>query len=92
MDLYGSDKPDLRAGPPIVDLAGVFAGTAFKAFAATLDAGGTVRGWRFRGGGDLTRNRLDGLIERAQHLGEGPRLDGRRGRRATACPRRQVPL
>lgn len=69
MDLYGSDKPDLRAGPPIVDLAGVFAGTAFKAFAATLDAGGTVRGWRFRGGGDLTRNRLDGLIERAQHLG-----------------------
>lgn len=69
MDLYGSDKPDLRAGPPIVDLAGVFAGTGFKAFAGTLDAGGTVRGWRLAGGGDMGRNRLDGLIERAQQLG-----------------------
>jgi len=69
MDRYGSDKPDLRAGPPIEDLARVFAETEFKAFAATLEAGGTVRGWRCAGGGDRTRSQLDSLIERAQQLG-----------------------
>ncbi|MCE7883239.1 MAG: aspartate--tRNA ligase, partial [Actinobacteria bacterium ATB1] len=69
MDSYGSDKPDLRAGPAIVDLSDVFAGTEFKAFAATLDTGGAVRGWRLRGGGDMTRSQLDGLIERAKEHG-----------------------
>ncbi len=69
MDRYGTDKPDLRAGPPIVDLTDIFAGTDFKAFGATVGSGGSVRGWRFSGGGDRTRSQLDALIERAKEFG-----------------------
>lgn len=69
MERFGTDKPDLRAGPPIVDLTELFAGTEFKAFGATVEAGGHVRAWRLPGGGDRTRNQLDALIERAKDFG-----------------------
>ncbi len=69
MDLYGSDKPDLRAGPPIVDVTSVFGRTEFRAFAATIESGGAVRGWCMRGGGDRGRSQMDRLVERAKELG-----------------------
>ncbi|MCC7076684.1 MAG: aspartate--tRNA ligase [Acidimicrobiia bacterium] len=69
IDAYGSDKPDLRAGPAIVDISRVFAATEFNAFASTLEAGGAVRAWRLPRGGDRTRSQLDALVERAQELG-----------------------
>jgi aspartyl-tRNA synthetase len=69
---YGMDKPDLRdaAGPAIVDLTAVFAGTAFKAFGDVLAREGAVRGLRVAGAGaDASRSFLDGLISRAKELG-----------------------
>ena len=69
---YGTDKPDVReaAGPAIVDLSDVFAGTEFNAFAGVLAGGGVVRGLRVpAAGGDASRSFLDGLIERAKQLG-----------------------
>ena len=68
MERFGTDKPDLRFGMEIHDLGGVFSGTEFNAFGATLEAGGTVRGIN-AGPLGLARSGLDGLVTRAQELG-----------------------
>jgi aspartyl-tRNA synthetase len=65
---FGTDKPDLRFGMEIVDLSAVFAATEFKAFAATLEDGGVVRGIN-AGSQELARSALDGLVSQAQELG-----------------------
>jgi aspartyl-tRNA synthetase len=64
IDRYGSDKPDLRFGMELVDLAPAVEGTEFKAFQAPA-----VRAIRVPGQGDLGRGRLDALTERAKSLG-----------------------
>ncbi len=68
---YGSDHPDLRAGPTIVDLSDAFGETEFKAFGGVLADGGVVRGLRVPAGGELSRSEADTLIERAKALGAG---------------------
>ncbi|HZJ27845.1 MAG TPA: aspartate--tRNA ligase [Acidimicrobiia bacterium] len=64
MDRFGSDKPDIRFGLEIVDLAPVFASTGFRAFQAEA-----VRGIRVPGRADMGRNKRDALIDRAKALG-----------------------
>ena len=59
---FGSDKPDLRFGMELVDLAETFKGTGFNAFASALAAGGQVRAIRAPGGGALSRKELDQLV------------------------------
>ncbi|MGD9782756.1 MAG: aspartate--tRNA ligase [Kiritimatiellia bacterium] len=49
MDRFGSDKPDLRFGMEIVDLADVFKGTQFKVFARALEGGGAVKAINAKG-------------------------------------------
>ena len=49
MDRFGSDKPDLRFGMEIVDLADVFKGTQFKVFARALEGGGVVKAINAKG-------------------------------------------
>lgn len=49
MDRFGSDKPDLRFGMELVDLASVFAGTQFKVFARALENGGVVKAINAKG-------------------------------------------
>jgi aspartyl-tRNA synthetase len=64
MGRFGTDKPDLRFGMELVDLSEVFAATEFRAFQADM-----VKAIVVAGEGDLGRNRLDALIERAKELG-----------------------
>jgi aspartyl-tRNA synthetase len=64
LDLYGTDKPDLRFGMTLVDLSAAFATTEVKAFAAS-----TVKAMRVPGGASFTRSRLDQLTEQAKDLG-----------------------
>jgi aspartyl-tRNA synthetase len=63
MDRYGSDKPDLRYGLPIVDVSDVVASSAFQVFAGTVASGGVVRGISAPGAGTLSRREIDELTE-----------------------------
>jgi aspartyl-tRNA synthetase len=64
LDLYGTDKPDLRFGMALVDLSAAFATTEVKAFSAP-----TVKALCVRGGASFTRSRLDQLVDQAKELG-----------------------
>lgn len=64
LDLYGTDKPDLRFGMVLQDLSAAFANTEVKAFSAP-----TVKAMRVPGGASLSRSRLDQLTEQAKGLG-----------------------
>src|SRR5487761_2039914 len=64
LDLYGTDKPDLRFAMVLQDLSDTFASTTVKAFAAPC-----VKAIRVPRGADLSRSRLDALTEQAKALG-----------------------
>jgi aspartyl-tRNA synthetase len=71
MERFGSDKPDLRYGLELADLADVFAGTSVKVFRSVLDAGGAVKAISIPGAGGLPRKDLDGIVDTAKELGAG---------------------
>jgi len=71
IDLYGTDRPDLRYGLRMSTLDDVFKTTAFKVFAGAIESGGTVRGMRIESGGGMSRSELDSWNKRAQELGAG---------------------
>ncbi len=64
LDLYGTDKPDLRFAMVLQDLSAAFATTEVKAFAAPV-----VKALRVPGGATLSRSRLDQLTEQAKSIG-----------------------
>src|SRR5919202_1609320 len=65
MDRYGSDKPDLRYGLPIVDVSDVFVGSGFQVFAGAIERGGVVRGlaWAALGAGEVRSSFARNLTE-----------------------------
>ena len=65
MNRFGSDKPDLRFGMELVELGDVFAATEAKVFQAPCIKGLNASGMAE----SLTRNRLDGLTDRAKQMG-----------------------
>jgi len=71
MARYGSDKPDLRFGMELVDLAEAMAGVEFRVFAEALAAGGAVYGIRAPGCASYSRRQLDELTELARRHGAG---------------------
>lgn len=62
MELYGSDKPDLRFGMEMVDVAEVVKDSNFKVFVDTLAKGGRVKGLCAKGCAGMPRRELDGLV------------------------------
>ncbi len=68
METYGTDKPDLRFGMPIIDLTPMLAPSEFKAFSSAVEAGGVVRGIN-AGPQESSRSKLDALVERAKEIG-----------------------
>lgn len=71
MDVYGSDKPDLRFGLPIVDLTGIARECSFAVFRRAADSGGVVRAICVPGGSSFTRSTIDELTRKAQSYGAG---------------------
>ncbi len=69
MDMYGSDKPDLRVSLTLCDLAPVFAAASFEPFKKMLSQGGVVRGLALPGGASLSRKELSDLEELAKKFG-----------------------
>ena len=66
---YGSDKPDLRYGLEISDIADLAAQTEFPLFKESLAAGGRVRGLNVQGAAEkFSRKNLDELAEQARQL------------------------
>ncbi|QDO91389.1 aspartate--tRNA ligase [Dolosigranulum pigrum] len=64
MDRFGSDKPDIRFGLELVDVADIVAQSNFKVFTSVVENGGSVRGINAKGAGDaFTRKEIDGLTD-----------------------------
>jgi aspartyl-tRNA synthetase len=64
LDLYGTDKPDLRFGMVLQDLSAGFVATEVKAFQASC-----IKAMRVPEGATFSRSRLDELTETAKNLG-----------------------
>ncbi|HST52769.1 MAG TPA: aspartate--tRNA ligase [Pyrinomonadaceae bacterium] len=71
MRRFGSDKPDLRFGMELQNIAPALAETTFAPFAAALEGGGEVKAIVVKGGAHLSRKRLDELQEFARRYGAG---------------------
>lgn len=69
MDVYGSDKPDIRFDLPIVDLTETVKGCTFSVFKSVLDKSGVVRAINVKGKADFTRSTIEELTEKAMKLG-----------------------
>ncbi|MBR5609702.1 MAG: aspartate--tRNA ligase [Elusimicrobiaceae bacterium] len=63
MDLYGSDKPDLRYSLQIKNVSDIFANTGFKVFADVLAAKGAIYAVLGKGGAALSRGQIDKLTD-----------------------------
>jgi len=66
---FGLDAPDMRFGLELQDVGELFAGSAFRAFAQPLAAGGRAMALNVKGQGDLTRSQLDQLENFAKGFG-----------------------
>ncbi|MEO8230130.1 MAG: aspartate--tRNA ligase, partial [Chloroflexota bacterium] len=75
LERYGSDKPDLRFGMELVDLAPVLVdaggvpASGFRVFHEALAAGGRVKAIVAPGLGGAPRSQLDELTEQARRFG-----------------------
>jgi len=61
LSLYGSDKPDLRCGMPLLDLNGVFRESGVAVLRQVLDSGGIVKGVVVPDGDRLSIKEVDEL-------------------------------
>jgi aspartyl-tRNA synthetase len=76
IERYGSDKPDLRFGMELVDLAAALAGpgadpdsTGFRVFDETIAAGGRIKAIVAPGMVDASRSQIDDLVAFARRYG-----------------------
>ena len=64
MNLYGSDKPDIRFGNEMVDVSDVFKNSSFAVFKNVVDDGGIVKALVFKDAtSKLSRKKFDELNE-----------------------------
>ncbi len=59
MEIYGTDKPDLRFGMPLVRIDDLAKQSDFSVFKSQLEAGGAIKGLCVKGGAELSRKKID---------------------------------
>lgn len=70
MDRFGSDKPDMRFGMELTNMADAVAGAGFKVFDSTLENGGQVKAIIVPGGADkYSRKHIDEKQEYIKRFG-----------------------
>jgi aspartyl-tRNA synthetase len=67
MDIYGSDKPDLRFDLKLKDISSVFAATNFRGFSSVLSTNGVIKALIIHH--DFSRKQLDDLEAQAKTHG-----------------------
>ncbi|MFA5820744.1 MAG: aspartate--tRNA ligase [Candidatus Gracilibacteria bacterium] len=69
MNLYGSDKPDIRFDLPLSDITDIAADCGFGVFKSVVEAGGVVKALKVDGGAKFTRKETDEFEEAAKIYG-----------------------
>ena len=70
MDRFGSDKPDMRFGMELTNMADAVAGAGFKVFDSTLENGGQIKAITVPGGADkYSRKHIDEKQEYIKRFG-----------------------
>jgi aspartyl-tRNA synthetase len=69
MERFGSDKPDLRFGMELVDMADLAKASSFKVFLDAIESGGRIKAMLGKGMAGLSRKDVDMLTEDAKALG-----------------------
>lgn len=69
MDRYGVDKPDLRFGLELKDIASLCQNTGFKVFDDVLAKKGAIKGIGLEQGSEFSRAQIDKLVELAKKAG-----------------------
>jgi len=66
MNLYGSDKPDLRFDLPFSDISDIASTCDFSVFKSAVEGGGVVKALRVPGAATFTRKQIDEFTEIAR--------------------------
>ncbi|PKB82809.1 MAG: aspartate--tRNA ligase [SAR202 cluster bacterium Io17-Chloro-G9] len=69
MELYGSDKPDLRFGLTMTDVTDLAGETEFRVFLSTIDSGGIIKGFVAPACGGYTGSDMNRLEQVAKDAG-----------------------
>ncbi len=69
MERFSSDKPDLRWPIELQNLTTIFKETQFNVFRNVLVTKGEIRGFRIKGGNQLSRSQMEELTEKAKAFG-----------------------
>jgi aspartyl-tRNA synthetase len=69
LEKYGSDKPDLRFGMELFEVADIFAASEFRVFKSALETGGTIKCIVAPKSAEMSRKEVDALTEIAKTLG-----------------------
>lgn len=69
MERFGNDKPDLRFGLELREMADLAGKGTFKVFLDAISTGGRIKGINGKGMASLSRKEIDTLTEEAQSYG-----------------------
>lgn len=69
MERFGNDKPDMRFGLELKDMADLVKNSAFKVFLDAIESGGRVKAVNGKGMAGMSRKDIDMLTEEAKAFG-----------------------